>query len=620
MSQTLRWPSFFLLALLAGLIAAACLLPGLNGGFIFDDRGSIQLNPALHLAQLRGDVLLQAAYSFQPGNGSRALPMLTFALDYWRAGMDAQAFKTTNIAIHAWTALILAFFFRRLLLSANWEPKRAGSGALVLALLWALHPLQVSSVLYVVQRMQTLVTLFMIFALWAYVSMRQAQITGTRSRLHGVLALLFWVLGLACKEDAILLPAYTLALELTLFRFAAASPRLAQGLRKGYLVLVGTATLVFLLFVVPHYWHWDNYPLREFSSLERLLTQCRVLVMYIGQSLFPLPSHMPFYYDDLAISRGWLQPASTLLAGALLLGLLLWAWRWRTSRPLFSLGLLLFFAGHAITSNILNLEMAFEHRNHFPLIGLVLAAADLCLLGWQRLSLRPAWGAAILLALLFSEAGATAWRAHQWGEPLRFALAARTLAPHSERAWLALNAAYVDRSGFKADSPWLDRAIATCEEGAAETNSAVLLSNAVIYKTLRGDISAADWEKFHASLPQMPMNVQNTSIALILLSNVEKGVALDANGVTTTWEIMLRRTDFAPNDLLHMAAFIHNRTREPARAFPFMRRAVELSPPDDPAIAKLMQDLESVDRQDWARTLSAIHAKVPHSPAPPQKP
>src|SRR5690606_25448236 len=123
----------------------------------------------------------------------------------------------------------------------------------------------------------------------------------------------------------------------------------------------GLAAYLFL--VVPYFWSTDGYGGdRDFSTLERLLTQPRVLCLYLWQILVPLPGHMPFYYDWLQPSRGLLQPWTTLPAIAALLALLGTAWRLRTRWPLFSLGVLLFFAAHFITSNVIGVELAFEHR------------------------------------------------------------------------------------------------------------------------------------------------------------------------------------------------------------------------------------------------------------------
>src|SRR3546814_10561333 len=76
-------------------------------------------------------------------------------------------------------------------------------------------------------------TLFLVLALWAYLKARQAQIEGRPGRTGLLLALLLWVAAMGCKEDSVLLPAYTLALELTVLRFSANSTRLAGILRRG---------------------------------------------------------------------------------------------------------------------------------------------------------------------------------------------------------------------------------------------------------------------------------------------------------------------------------------------------------------------------------------------------
>src|SRR5690606_10211578 len=107
---------------------------------------------------------------------------------------------------------------------AGWPGRLSTWAAPAMALAWAVHPLQVSSVLYIVQRMQTMATLFVVLALWAYLCARQAQVEGRDSRRPWALAVLCGLLALACKEDAVLLPAYALALELLVLRFRAQAP------------------------------------------------------------------------------------------------------------------------------------------------------------------------------------------------------------------------------------------------------------------------------------------------------------------------------------------------------------------------------------------------------------
>ena len=272
---------FPVVALIVALLAAALFIPGLHGDFILDDIVTILRNYVLYVNELHVDELIYAALSFHHGHGERALPMLSFAIDYWRMGaMDATAFKATNIIIHVVTTFFLALFFRRLLLLAKWTPQQAAWGALAIALIWAIHPLQVSSVLYIVQRMQTMATLFIVLSLWSYLLMRQHQIEGGRGRIQAVGVIVFWFFGLMCKEDAVLLPLYTLLLELTVLRFQAGKAVMVRGLKQCYSLFVFLAVLAYVFVVVPRFGCWrDVCFARDFNSGERLLTQGRVLVM-----------------------------------------------------------------------------------------------------------------------------------------------------------------------------------------------------------------------------------------------------------------------------------------------------------------------------------------------------
>jgi len=605
---------FLLVALVVALLAGALYLPGLGGGFVLDDGPNIQANRLLHLSQLRADELIYAALSFSE-SGWRALPMLSFALDYWRGeGLDAPTFKATNVLIHVVTTLALVLFFRRLLRLAGWELRRASVAALVLALVWAIHPMQVSSVLYVVQRMQTLCSLFVVLSLWVYLGMRQAQMEGRNSRVDDVMLVLFPLLALLSKEDAALLPLYMLALELTVLQFRAANPAVANALRRGYLLVAIAGLAIYLFVVVPHYWRWDAWVGRDFSTPERLLTQGRVLVMYLGQMLFPVPSAMPFNYDAFPVSRSWWQPVTTLPAWLLLLGLLLLGWWLRRRRPLFSLGVMLFFAGHFMASNVIPLELVFEHRNHFPLIGIVLAVADLLDAAWERWAVAVQWRTLALGGVVLALGAATLIRAHAWGEPIRFASYSVQLAPQSERAWLALGGAYVDLSKWQADSPYLARAITTLEEGQRHVDSITLLSNLVLYKTVRGSVTQGDWQRLHEAFRRAPNNAHSMNVIPAMMHNLRMGVPLDEKGMFGLFEMALARDVPQKADCVIASHYALDREMPAEKVSPFVRCVMALSPPDDQELAILLRRLGGSEQGE--RVLSQIHGlKVDAKPA-----
>lgn len=605
---------FLLASLLCAVLASLLLISGLSGGFVLDDDSNIVNNPAVHLQALDASALYQVVFGLQPGGITRVLPTVSFALDYWRGGgLNPAVFKFTNLAIHALSAFVLALFFRDLLLAAKVAPQRARLAALALATAWAIHPLQVSSVLYVVQRMQTMCTLFVLLALWAYLAGRRAQIEGRSGRIGWLLAVLCWVLAFGCKEDAALLPAYALALELTVVRFASADPGQARMLRRGYLLATGLGVALFLLVVVPLYWHSQPYPGRDFSTWERLLTQGRVLCMYLGQILLPLPSHLPFYYDWLQPSRGLLQPWTTLPAIGLVLALLAAAWRLRERRPLFALGVFVFFAGHFISSNVIGLELAFEHRNHFPLIGAVLAVGDLLVLAAQRFRIPHAAAVSACVVLLAFLGTATAARARLWDNPITLARAGTEFAPHSARAWNSLCRGYFQLGGgYAPRNPYLGKAIDACDKGAsAAPYSISSLTNLLIFKTLQGTVSPADWDRYLARLQHVEMGPENRQTLVTLFNNTAHGVALDESAIFNAIDIVADRGQSGRDQLksveyASIGYFILTETSQPDRAYPHFARAIELAPSGAALPSEIVAELKARGRAQWAQKLEGL--------------
>jgi hypothetical protein len=600
---------FLLFSLIVAVLAGLLFTPGLPGDFVFDDFPNIVNNEAIQLTRLDADALYKVIATPQISGSMRGLPTLTFALDFWRAGgADPATFKTTNIAIHVVTACALAWFFRTLLLATGAPEKRSQWLALALAMAWAAHPLQVSSVLYVVQRLQTMGTMFLVLALLAYLKARQAQIEGRPARSGLLVTALLWVLALGCKEDSVQLPIYTLALELTVLRFGAKDLRTASLLRRGYLVATLAAVAVYFLWVIPHRWHWDAYGGRDFSTPERLLTQARVLCMYLWQIVVPLPQHMPFYYDWVQPSRGFLQPWTTLPAIATLLALLGTAWRLRMRWPLFSLGVFLFFGAHFITSNVVGLELAFEHRNNFALIGAVLAVGSLLGHAFRQFRMQSAVQAGLCAALLVVLGTATIHRAGSWNSALSLARTSTEVAPHSARAWISLCAGYYKAGGVGVrNNPFLDQAIEACRNGAASApyalnNSALL----VVLKTLRGDVSQQDWDTFQQQLDTVHMSWDNQRAPLILTYNYREGVKLDKQELLKALATLDRRTSLKPFKLASLGYFVMNDLAEPDLAMPYFTKAIEPIPVNDPFPRQLISELRAKGRPDLAEKIISL--------------
>lgn len=602
---------FLLSSILISLIAGLLFVSGLPGEFVFDDIPSIVNNDAIHLSRPSLDALVNVVTTRQISGDMRTLPTLTFALDFWRGGgLDPATFKITNILLHAITACALALLFRSLLLIAGMPGNKANVWAPVLAFAWAAHPLQVSSVLYVVQRFQTMGTLFLLLSLWAYVNARQAQVEGRSGRTGLLVAGLLWALALGCKEDSILLPAYTLAVELTLLRFASADAATAKRLRYVYLAATLAGAAIYLFYIVPQHWSWESYAVRDFSTPERLLTQARVLCMYLWQIMLPLPHHMPFYYDWLQPSRGLLHPWSTLLSIIVLAALLAAAWWQRKRAPLFSLGVFVFFSAHALTSNVVGLELAFEHRNHFALIGAVLAIGSVLAGIARRWSLPVVVRAVACAMLLLPMMGATVARAYDWRSNLALAQAGAGAAPTSARAWFQICVSYFEMGGGPVyGNTHLDQAISACASGArlapGALNNPGLL---IVLKALKGDNASREWALFQQRLKTVRMTWENRRAPVIFMENMQNGVRLDKQQVLASLATLRGRTQVDIHDLAAIGYFVMNDLSEPDLAIPYFIDVVKAAPPGHPFPWQLGAELREKGRPDLAEKIERLGA------------
>lgn len=600
---------FLFVSLMVAVLAGMSFTPGLPGEFVFDDIPNIVANKAVHLEQLDTENLIKVASSWQMSGYMRVLPSLSFAIDYWRSGgADPMVFKTTNLVIHVLTTVALAWFFRSVLLIAGIRSERVQWQAPALALAWAAHPLQVSSVLYAVQRIQTMGTLFLVLALWAYVVARKAQVEGHSGRTHLLLTVLLWLVAMGCKEDSVLLPAYTLALELTVLRFAAVDADLAKNLKRGYLVATIAGAAIYMLFVIPHFWHWETLPGRNFSTWERILTQPRMLCLYLQQILIPLPQLMPFYYDWVQPSRSLLQPWTTLPATIVVLSLLGSAWHYRTRAPLFALGIFLFFANHFIASNVVDLELAYEHRNHFALIGAVLAIGSLLAVASQRLGIRVQGQAFICSLLIVFLSIGTLLRAHSWRSTAGIAQAATEGAPGSARAWTQLCASRVAEGGGAIPSnPRLEEAIEICRKGAdAAPQSLNSLTLLVALKSLRGDASQQDWDRLQQRARTVVMTHDNARVFTILMFYEHEGANLKKDELMKTLSILGERANLGSFILAAMGYFVMNDLSEPNAAMWYFTRSIEKTSASNPFPWQLAHELREYGRPDLAEKIESI--------------
>ncbi len=421
-------PSVTALAL-AALLALAFLVyrPGLEGPFLFDDFANL---PALGSYDGVRDLETLQLYlsGAHAGPTGRPLALLSFLLDDNAWPSDPAPFKRTNLLLHLLNGLLLFQVMRLLLAAAGWRPEAADRTALLGAGLWLLHPLWVSTTLYVVQRMAILSTTFVLAGFWGWLDGRRRLARAPRAGCLEMAAAVILGTGLAVlsKENGVLLPLLLLVAESTVLRGAA--PRPPRLWRAVLLGLPALAVAAYLLLLLPS--HMAAFETRPFTLGERLLTEARVVGEYLWRLFDPLAGGRGLYADDYPLSRSLFDPPSTALAVALLAAWLAAAWRLRRRAPLFAFASLFYLAGHLLESTVIPLELYFEHRNYLPALFLFLPpAAGL----WRLADRRPVarWLGPALLLLL---AAATLQQSRLWSDEQRLLLDWALRNPESVRA------------------------------------------------------------------------------------------------------------------------------------------------------------------------------------------
>ncbi len=415
------WP----LALLCA-VGLAIYLPGLNGAFLFDDFANL---PALGRYGPVDDfaALLRYLTSGIADPTGRPVAMLSFLVDANNWPASPWPFKRTNVLLHLLNGCLLYLALSAL---AGARAPQARPAMLLATALWTLHPLWVSTVLYVVQRHAMLATTFVLAGIILWARAQQAFAAARPGRGWALALASMGLCGLLAglsKPNGFLLPLLLLVLQATVLRTVpSGSTAAATSATRLLLILPGGLMLLGIALMA---WNGDHEA-RAWSIGERALTQPRVLFDYLSLLALPTAYSSGVFADGYIVSRGLLTPPSTLPAWLGVLALAALATWLRRRQPIAAAALGFFLVGHLLESTILPLELYFEHRNYLPALLLFWPLSTWLLRPGPMLRVRQFAAVAWLLLLTVI----TLARADLWGRPLELALNFARDQPASARA------------------------------------------------------------------------------------------------------------------------------------------------------------------------------------------
>ncbi|SKB42768.1 hypothetical protein [Luteibacter sp. 22Crub2.1] len=349
---------------------------GLSGPFLFDDYANL---PALGADGPVVDLATLARYvtSGIADPTGRPVAMASFLVDAHDWPAAPYPFKRTNLILHLTNGVLLFCLLSRLGKGLSPESdlngRHADAAALLATGFWILHPLFVSTTLYVVQREAMLPATFTLLGLLGWLGGRERLARGHISAgMIWAIASLVTATGMSVlsKANGILLPALVLVIEFGLLR-RANRIRLPQAAHAHTLVLAGcgaiSATVACGLFWLGIRGFTEGIgDQRPWTLGQRLLTEPRVLWDYLRLLWLPRPYTAGVFNDQFEASVSLLQPWTTLPAIAGLAGLVVLAIGIRRHAPVLATAVVFFLVGQSVESTTIPLELYFEHRNYLP--------------------------------------------------------------------------------------------------------------------------------------------------------------------------------------------------------------------------------------------------------------
>lgn len=422
--MTIQYHSFkssaLIITLLFLLLSATVFIywAGLPGVFLLDDFHHLEA-----LNTFGGVTNSHAFMSFVFGHNSgptgRPVSMVSFLLNdqYWPGSVTS--YKATNILLHTLCGVLVFFLLYTIGKTLNLPEKNSQYIALASTGLWLLHPLSVSTTLYVIQRMTILMALFSLITVIFYLYLRKIDLIQhwKKATLITLAIIFFGSLSVLSKENGVLLLLFILAIEFTILY---KHPKL-----KTHKYWLAIFIIVPVIIIVAYFIStWDitlgKFSNRNFTFTERLLSEARILISYVGQIIFPRNAGTGLFHDSITVSTGLFSPITTIISILLIALLLYSAFTLRKRQPVYSFAVLWYFSAHALESTFLPLELYFEHRNYMAMIGplfaIVYYISHAATIVKKRLTKQVLLALPAAMILLFGTI--TYQSASLWGNPL----------------------------------------------------------------------------------------------------------------------------------------------------------------------------------------------------------
>lgn len=277
-------------AFVIAIITFLVYLPALNNGFVnWDDGLYVYENREIQSLDFRLFYWIPSVTIWHP------ITMISLAVDYAIWGLNPLGYHLTNIIIHALNTFLVFILVFRLIEKECLEKKSVGQqsghrpiiAALVVALLFGIHPLRVESVAWISERKDVLSAFFYLLSLLAY--LKYASESFSKKYISYGVCLALFILALMSK------PVITLPIILVVLDFYPLQRlTMEQGLWNKRNILIEKIPFFILSLILSFATLWAHHSAEALQTLEqmpilyRALIAVRACIFYIVKMILPL--------------------------------------------------------------------------------------------------------------------------------------------------------------------------------------------------------------------------------------------------------------------------------------------------------------------------------------------
>lgn len=351
------FPSVRVSLIIICLIIAMVYLNSFAGTYIFDDGFRILENERIRS--------FEWPWAFLVGT-SRPVLYFTLAINYSISGYETFSFHLFNLSIHLLSAILLFLIIRHTLYFDQIKERfktniNLLSGLIVL--FWSIHPLQTSSVTYIIQRAESMMGMFYLLTFYCAL-----QYLTTQKLRWMTFAWGSCLLGSLTKQIIITAP-----IVIFLYERAFITGSFKEALRRNYKLYLGLimtwGVMLFLYKSNLQHPTTSSFGYQGITPLQYALSQTSIVLHYLRLALWPQPLLLDYNWFPVH-SVNEVLPALLTIIGLVIVSV----WAYVRYAPAGFLAVSFFVILLPSSSFFPIKDLAFEHRMYLPLAAIMALA------------------------------------------------------------------------------------------------------------------------------------------------------------------------------------------------------------------------------------------------------